>query len=160
MASGYRHSDLTLTGVRSKRLGRLTASPMFAACGALAGSLHDRYLRWLTRSRRIFAGLALVWLFNILDLRFTLLECFSSHFVELNPVAAWFLGGSIGGVVAYKFALVGLGTTIMLCLRKHPVAELGTWLLLGLYVCVIVRWSVYFEFATGHGPATFPPISP
>ncbi len=99
---------------------------------------------WLNRSRRVLLTLALVWVVAIFDLGFTLLEWGGQQFTELNPVAASVLGGPTQLVMAYKFGLLGLSTTILLALRRHAVAELACWFLLTLKVYVAARWYVYY----------------
>ena len=101
--------------------------------------------RWLTRARRILLALGAVWVINVLDLGYTLLESFHSGFIELNPVAAKLIGGSAAALVGYKLALLLISSTILLVYRRHRVAELGCWLLLAVYLHVAICWWYYYE---------------
>ena len=87
--------------------------------------------------------LAATWVIHIFDLGFTLLETYSDHFHETNPIAARFLH-SANAIIAYKFILLGFGTTVMLALRRHVLAEWGSWLMLASSVYVAIRWYCYY----------------
>lgn len=100
---------------------------------------------WFNRSRRVLLTLAAVWVVAIFDLGYTLAESGSGDFVEANPFAARLLAQPTHVIVAYKFGLLGLGTTILLALRRHAVAELGCWFLFVLKVYVALRWYSYFD---------------
>lgn len=99
----------------------------------------------LTRPRRIAIALVAMWVLNLFDLHCTLSEAEQCHFVEMNPIAAKLMESPWWVLAAYKCALVGFGTAILIFLRKHSVAELGAWFLLTTYAYVGVRWYVYFE---------------
>jgi hypothetical protein len=101
--------------------------------------------RWLTRARRVLFTLAAVWIINLLDLGYTLLESFHHWFIELNPVAARLIGESPTVLVGYKLALLLISSTILLIYRRHRVAELGCWFLLAVYLHVAVCWSLYYQ---------------
>jgi len=101
--------------------------------------------RWLIRPRRILLGVAALWVLNVFDLGYTLLETSRSGFVELNPVAARLVGGPDRLLVLYKTALVGVGSVILLALRRHRLAEMTCWLLLAVYALVGIRWNVYYN---------------
>ena len=100
---------------------------------------------WLVRPRRVLLVLAAMWVLNLFDLGFTLIEAGRSHFHELNPVAARFLTQPSYVLAAYKAILVGLGSTILLALARHRIAEVTAWFLLGVYIAVAVRWSIYYK---------------
>jgi hypothetical protein len=104
----------------------------------------DGDLPWLNRPRRVLLALACVWVLNACDLSFTLLESTRRSFHELNPVAVHLIGEPML-VVAYKVALVVFGSSILLALSRHRLAELSTWFLVAAYAYVAVRWAVYFE---------------
>lgn len=104
---------------------------------------------WLNRPRRMLLALALIWILSFFDLGFTLAESVSGHFVEMNPVAAVLLDEPAYVLTAYKVSLLGLGTTILLSLRRHSVAELGCWFLLSTYFYVAVRWYTYYGCLSG-----------
>lgn len=107
-------------------------------------SVRDAF-RALTRPRRIAIALLAMWILNLFDLHCTLSEAEQCHFVEMNPIAAKLMESPWWVLAAYKCALVGFGTAILIFLRKHSVAELGAWFLLTTYAYVGVRWYVYFE---------------
>ncbi len=100
------------------------------------------------RPRRMLISMLGVWLMSAFDLLFTLIENGSSHFYELNPIAAVLLQGPPIIVTVYKFSLLAVGTLILLRLRDHSVAELGCWFLLATTTYVAIRWYCYYEFTT------------
>ena len=100
---------------------------------------------WFNRSRRVLLTLAAVWVVAIFDLGYTLAESGTGDFVEANPLAAKLLAGPTHVIVVYKFGLLGLGTAILLALRRHAVAELGCWFLFVLKLYVALRWYSYFD---------------
>jgi len=101
--------------------------------------------RWLNRPRRVLLALSAVWVVAVFDLGFTLAEWGTMDFVEINPLAARILGGPEQTVMAFKFGLLGLGTIILLALRRHFIAELGCWFLFVSKVYLAVRWYVYYD---------------
>jgi hypothetical protein len=101
--------------------------------------------RSLTRPRRVLLAIAAIWVINVLDLGYTLLESMHSGFIELNPVAARLIGGSTSLLVGYKLALLLVSSTVLLICCRHRVAELGCWFLLSVYVYVAVCWCSYYE---------------
>lgn len=109
---------------------------------------------WLNRSRRVLFALASVWIIATFDLAFTTTEFGSHTFVELNPIAAKLLHGSETVVYAYKFGLLGVGTLILLLVRRHFVAELASWFLFAAMFYVAVRWFAYFDFVINDSPLT------
>src|ERR1051326_2600361 len=84
----------------------------------------------LARTRRVWLLLAAVWVLHTFDLKFTMAEAATNHFEELNPIAAKLIGYPEVALVVYKLGLLGIGTGILLYLRRHSVAELGCWFLL------------------------------
>ncbi len=123
----------SLISAAAPRAATLRRDPLAAAL--LAGRL-----------RRIVMLLIGVWALNAADLAFTLIEANSSHFIELNPIAANLLGGPPYFLVAYKLCLLALGTTILFCFRRHAVSELGCWFLLATCTYVLVRWYAYYHY--------------
>ncbi|TWT41083.1 hypothetical protein RAS1_37740 [Phycisphaerae bacterium RAS1] len=99
---------------------------------------------WLVRSRRVLLTLACVWVLHVFDLGFTLLESVAPSFYELNPIAARLLGSKDYVLYAYKFSLLGVGSFILLWLRRYTVAELASWFLLAASFYVGVRWYSYY----------------
>jgi hypothetical protein len=104
-----------------------------------------RFGVWLNRSRRVLLTLAAVWVISIFDLGYTLSESGTEDFCEANPLAAKLLGGPEQFVVVYKFGLLGVGTLILLMLRRYAVAELACWFLFVFKLYVAVRWYGYFD---------------
>jgi hypothetical protein len=100
---------------------------------------------WLTRPRRVLLVLAAVWVISIFDFGFTLLERDNPLFVELNPLAAALLTGPTHLITAFKFGLLGLGTAILVGLRRRAPAELACWFLLAAKVYVALRWYAYYD---------------
>lgn len=103
--------------------------------------------RYLVRPRRVLFILAAVWVLNLFDLHYTLLEAPQRHFRELNPVAAQLLCGPPHLLIAYKLLLVAIGSAIMLSLRNHRATELGCWLIFATYAFVGVCWQAYYAHA-------------
>lgn len=101
--------------------------------------------RWLNRPRRVLLALAAVWVVAVFDLGFTLCEWGTMSFVEVNPIAARLLNGPVQTVVTFKFGLLGIGTLILLGLRRHFVAELGCWFLFASKVYLAIRWYIYYD---------------
>ncbi len=110
-----------------------------------ARSGKPRFGVWFNRSRRVLLTLAAVWVISIFDLGYTLAESGTEDFYEANPLAAKLLGGPEQFVVVYKFGLLGLGTLILLALRRYAVAELACWFLFVSKLYVAVRWYGYFD---------------
>jgi hypothetical protein len=113
-------------------------------CSA-ADLARPRFGHWFNRSRRVLLALAAVWVIAVFDLGYTLAESGTADFTELNPVAARLLGGPASAVIAYKFALLGVGTLILLGLRRHAIAELACWFLFVAELYVALRWYGYFD---------------
>jgi hypothetical protein len=93
----------------------------------------------------VLLALAGVWIINLLDLGYTLLESLHHGFIELNPVAAGLIGESTAALVGYKLALLLISSTILLICRRHRVAELSCWFLLTVYLYVAICWWGYYE---------------
>ena len=122
-----------------------------SAAGASQGTavsirprLWNRF-RWLTRPRRILLLLGAVWVLNVFDLGYTVLEATRHSFVEMNPVAAPLLAAPTYVLVIYKAALVAASSALLLVLRRHRVVEVGCWFLLAVYSCVAGRWILYYN---------------
>lgn len=105
-----------------------------------------RRFRWLTRPRRVLLALAAVWVINVFDLGYTMLESMTSVFVELNPVAAHLVGQSPVLLVLYKALLIVLSSAVLLVYRRRRITELACWLLLSVYICVAGCWQVYYAY--------------
>jgi hypothetical protein len=111
---------------------------------SLGPRLRNRF-RWLTRPRRILLLLGAIWVLNVFDLGYTVLEATRHSFVEINPVAAPLLTAPTYILVIYKAVLVAASSAILLLLRRHRVVEVGCWFLLGVYCCVAARWILYYN---------------
>ena len=127
-------SDASSTTAQSAAAPLARCEPSLARC-----------FGWLTRPRRILLVLGAVWVINVFDLGYTLLESMRKDFVEVNPVAAQLVGTSPSELILYKTALVVTGSVILLVHRRHRIAELGCWFLLGAYLFVAIRWWLYYE---------------
>lgn len=135
------------------RLGEFRSVPVASAeLAVAAGSTREvAALRrafsfvWLERPRRVLLALTAVWVLHLFDLCFTMRESQELHFVELNPIAARLLSGPEHWIISYKFALVTLGSAILLLLRRHSITELASWFLAAVSVYVAARWYVYFQ---------------
>ena len=92
---------------------------------------------------RVLVVISAVWVLNLFDLSYTLLEADGRHFRELNPVAAYLLGHP-HALVMYKASLVIIGSVILLRHRRLRLVEIASWLILAAYVYVAIRWSLYF----------------
>jgi hypothetical protein len=101
--------------------------------------------RWLNRPRRVLLTLAAVWVINVFDLGYTLLEAQYAGFIEVNPVAARLIDAAPGVLISYKAALMLASSTILLLCRRHRIVELGCWFLLAVHFQLAVRWWWYFE---------------
>jgi hypothetical protein len=126
-----------------------TASTLPASAEASASRTGGRF-RWLTRPRRILLLLSAVWVLNIFDLGYTLLEADRGSLIEMNPVAAPLLTAPSYALVIYKAALVLGSSAILLMLCHHRVVEVGCWLLLASYLYVAGRWIFYYEDLADH----------
>lgn len=109
------------------------------------GSRVRRFGQWLNRPRRVLLTLFAVWVVCVFDFYFTLSEWGQAHFIEMNPLAVYLLSKSPHLVAWFKFGLLGLGTVILLGLRRHRVAEYACWFLLAAEIYLAVRWFVYYE---------------
>jgi len=101
--------------------------------------------RWLIRPRRVLIALAAVWVINVFDLGFTILEAGRFTFVELNPVAAKLVHAPPYALAVYKFTLLSIGTVILLAYRRHRICELACWFVLAAYVALAFRWIAYYD---------------
>ena len=100
--------------------------------------------RWLVRPRRVLLLLAAIWVLNVFDLGYTLLESTRHQFVEMNPVAAPLIDAPARLLVAYKATLVVIGSALLLMFARHSTTEWACWFLLATYVYVGIRWSIYY----------------
>lgn len=125
-----------------------------------AAKRHPLALPHIDRPTRVLCIVVLVWLMSVVDLRFTLLEASSAHFIELNPVAAELLTISLDAVALYKVTMLGIGTGILLALRRHALSEFAAWLLLGVFLALMVLWTLYYDILP-HGavPGQYPPLA-
>ncbi len=100
-----------------------------------------------SRGRRVVLLLLLLWIANGFDLAFTLLASRAGGFVEANPLAAGLLGNP-AGLVAYKAALVGMASIVLLLFRTRRLTEVCCWGLCVAYVGLAGLWWTYY-FARG-----------
>jgi PAS domain-containing protein len=130
-------TDLSSATVPSAGAGGQPAAPK--------RSWLTRPFRWLVRPRRILLLLSAIWIINVFDLGYTLLESLNHDFVEMNPVAAQLIGTSPEALVGYKSALLIVSSAILLANRYQRLTELGCWFLLVAYLYVGLCWAFYFE---------------
>ncbi len=100
--------------------------------------------RWLVRPRRVLLLLAAIWVLNVFDLGYTLLESTRQQFVEVNPLAAPLIHAPASALVAYKVTLVAIGSVLLLIFARHRTTEWACWFLLATYLYVGIRWSLYY----------------
>jgi len=104
--------------------------------------------------------LAGMWLLSAFDLGFTLVARALGMLVELNPIAAWLMGGHGDlAVIAYKLILMSIGTGILWAVRHRQRAESAAWLMLMVYVVLSVRWYAYYHSETPPDPPVDVPKS-
>ncbi len=82
--------------------------------------------------------------FNLFDLGFTQAQLARQNFAEANIVAAGFVQ-TPHGAAAYKVALFGFGAVILYRLRRHWLAEAGTFGLTACYAGLMVWWMAYLD---------------
>jgi hypothetical protein len=129
-------SDYPYTPASPARTGRAYAGLRTAL---------KRCFRWLIRPRRVLLLLTAVWIVNIFDLGYTLLESIRRDFIEVNPLAAKLVGASPEALVVYKAALVVVSSAILLAHRRQRIAELACWFLFAIHLYVGICWARYYE---------------
>jgi len=95
------------------------------------------------RARRVVLILVLLWVVGIFDLTFTLLADELGHFREANPVARPIVGNR-GALVAFKITMLVCASSIFFALRRHVWAEVGCWLVAGVYTALAFVWLTYY----------------
>jgi len=80
---------------------------------------------------------------NLFDLVFTLIACRIVPFQEENPIARQVIH-SPELLIAYKLTLLTGAGAIFIACRRHWLAEVGCWLLCGVYGTLAVIWSCYY----------------
>ena len=139
-------------------MGRMDAIQVPPPSGALAGEavgapeqdgshglLHTlQYLALATRPRRIVALIILLWILNFFDLTYTIFAHEIGGFEELNPLAHRLLDTS-WLLTAFKLGAVAGGSTILLLLRRHRIAELVCWCLCVVYTVLAFMWMKYYS---------------
>lgn len=134
---------MSVTDVSAELAQLAAAAPDSIARPCRARALEP--FRWLIRPRRVLIALAAVWVINVFDLGFTILEAGRFTFVEMNPVAANLIHAPPYALAVYKFTLLSIGTVILLSYRRHRVCELACWFVLAAYVALAFRWSAYYD---------------
>lgn len=109
-----------------------------------AGNALARIFRALqaSRSRRVIALLIVLCVLNLFDLAYTIGAHGAGHFHELNPIARGLLDNP-WLLASFKCLAVATGTVILVCLRRHRLAELAAWLLCLAYVALAIEWLDY-----------------
>ena len=95
------------------------------------------------RGRRVAVALVALWLLSLTDLSLTLWASANTAFHEGNPLARPLLDGSPAGLVAFKLAMMTLGTLIFWRCRSNGRCELASWGTAAVYLLLAVRWSHY-----------------
>jgi hypothetical protein len=86
-----------------------------------------------------------LWLVNAFDLIMTVLAHQHRLLDESNPIAARILPFGPTMLMAYKIALVTIGTVGLYVYRRRFVAEFASATLLFIYVFVSLRWKNCFD---------------
>lgn len=110
--------------------------------------LWRRSRRWLSPPRRrrpvrVAALLAVVFVLSFFDLALTHTQVERGNFLEVNIVAAGAIHHGLGGMAAYKAALLGFGAWIIYRYRRHRAAEAGAWVLAVCHVALMFWWQHY-----------------
>lgn len=101
------------------------------------------YAQELTRTGRISLLLLMVLTISLADLTLTLWASHWPAFYELNPLARSLLSaGSPWPIIVFKLGFTGLAFAIFWHLRKHPLAEVGLWLVATVYMALAFHWSI------------------
>ena len=97
-----------------------------------------------SRGRRIAELLIVLCVLSLADLIFTVWAQLFTQFYELNPLARTILSHhAIFTLVVLKVMLTALGAAIFWHLRRYWRAELGLWIVVGVYVMLAFRWNTY-----------------
>jgi hypothetical protein len=132
-----------------------SARPEAALTATPLPSLRKPWLTAVPRAHRVILLLIVVWMLGMCDLVLTLQEARASYFIEMNPLAAQLIDGPPIGVVIYKLALLGLGSGILVSVRRHRAAEIACWFLLLAKGYVAHRWFEYFDGLTKITPLVY-----
>jgi len=97
------------------------------------------------RCRRVVLLLAMLWLCGVFDLVFTLTAHRIGNFAELNPLAAALLGCP-AALIAFKLAMLAVGSVILFLFRHRLIAEIACWALSVIYVALSAIWLQYYTF--------------
>lgn len=97
------------------------------------------------RSRRIVLLLAMLWLCGVFDLVFTLTAHRIGNFAEFNPLAAALLSHTVA-LIAFKLAMLAVGSAILFAVRHRLIAEIACWALCAVYVVLSAIWLHYYTF--------------
>ncbi|MCA9242392.1 MAG: hypothetical protein KDA32_00445 [Phycisphaerales bacterium] len=92
--------------------------------------------------------LAATWVLGAFDLNYTLGEARNPMFFESNPFAVHVIGSEAQATI-YKAGMIGGATLILLCLRRHFLAEMAAWAGMAVHVLVGIRWAQYFAEVGG-----------
>lgn len=96
------------------------------------------------RSFRTIILLTILVVLNVFDLALTHTQMLRGNFAEANACAAGVATG-LGGLVAYKTTLFGLGAAVLYRLRRRWLTEVGLWLLVACFSALMVWWVVYLD---------------
>ena len=96
------------------------------------------------RGRRVAELLIVLCMLSLADLCFTVWAQLFTPFYEVNPLARTILNGNnLFFLVVMKIMLTAFGAAIFWKLRSFWRAELGLWVVVGVYVLLAIRWNHY-----------------
>jgi hypothetical protein len=98
---------------------------------------------------------AIICLLNWFDLTFTLLANEVGNFRELNPIAGLLVNHSTG-LVAFKFASLGVASIIFIVFRRHWFTEAACWCFFIVYTMLSLVWMSYYSYLSRCGPLAGP----
>ncbi len=96
------------------------------------------------RVRRVCALIAALWVLSGADLLFTLWAHLFTPFHEMNPIArSMLVSGQYTTLVLFKLVATGVAHAIFWRLRGRARSEAALWLMVGVFVALAMRWSMY-----------------
>ena len=106
-----------------------------------------KFVDWVaeSRSHRVLALVACIWLLNAFDLDLTIASWQAGVLDEQNPVARRMLRFGPTCIVLYKIGLVLIGSYPLLKFRSARIAEMGAVVVLAAYIVLALRWATCFE---------------
>lgn len=96
------------------------------------------------RARRVCLLLGFIWIIAVFDLLLTIHAHEIGGFIELNPLARAAIGHT-PSLVAYKLAMAGPATGILIWFRRRLASEIACWLLCAIHTALAFTWLAYFR---------------